>query len=414
MASLSFPSPVARRWWPALLAIAGLIGAGAVLAQIEAGDRGIPPINSSSDLMVSDVQVDTTGDTAEEARTAGWRLAQRKGWEALFKQVNGGAAAPALPDSTLDGIVSAIVVQSEQIGPGRYIATLGVQFDRARAGQILGISGRIFRSPPYLVLPVVYEADVPQSFAQRSTWQRAWAEFRTADTTIDYVRTAGTGADLLLLNPGQVTRRNRAWWRDILDQYGAADVLMPTVRVERQWPGGPITGYFAARAGPDNELLGTFTLTANSPEGLRAMMNDGVRRIDALYTAALNDGRLRTDPSLVIETPVAPETIAKPAETDATTVESDTAATPATSDNVAQTQEFSIQIDTPDAQAVLAAESALNALNGVDSARTSSVAVGGISVVRVRYRGDVEGLKQVLQGAGWRVAQNGGTLRITR
>ncbi len=396
---------------------AALLGGGAiVVAQIEPGDRGIPPINSSNDLMVTGVRVDVTGSNADEARFAGWQLAQRKGWEALFKQINGGASAPGLPDSTLNGIVSAIVVEREQIGPGRYIATLGVQFDRARAGQILGISGRIFRSPPLLVLPIAYEGGVPQAFEQRSEWQRAWAQFRTSDSSVDYVRTAGIGPDLLLLNAGQTRRRNRGWWREILDQYGASDVLIPSVRIERMWPGGPIIGYFAARYGPDNELIGTFTLTTRSPAGLRAMMTEGVRRIDALYVGALADGRLRTDPSLIIEEPVAPEEIEKPAEvttetlTAGATADDDDARAPA----AASSSDFSVQVDTPDAAAILAVESSLRSLGGVEAASTSSVAIGGVSVVRVRYRGDAAALRAALAAAGWRVQESGGTFRITR
>lgn len=394
-----------------LLAVSG-VGA-IVYAQIESGDRGIAPINSSSDLLVSNVRVDVTGPNPDEARARGWQEAQRKGWEALFKQVNGGAPAPRLPDSTLNGIVTAIVIEREQIGPGRYIATLGVQFDRARAGQILGISGRIFRSPPYLVLPVVYEGGIPQSFERRSAWQRAWAEFRTADSSVDYVRTSGLGADTLLLNPGQMRRRNRGWWREILDQYGASDVLVPTVRIERTWPGGPIVGYFSARYGPDNELLGSFTLTTRNPTGLRNLMVEGVRRMDAIYTGALADGRLRTDPSLIIEAPVAPEEIEKPTE-EATDADPTAATgTEATAPAVASAT-YSVQVDTPDSAAVLAVESSLRSLPGVENASTSSVAIGGVSVVRVRYRGDAAALRAVLAGAGWRVAENGGTFRISR
>ena len=273
----------------------------------------------------------------------------------------------------------------------------------------------IFRSPPYLVLPTIFEGGVAQAYEQRSEWQRAWAEFRTADSSVDYVRTAGTGADTLLLNAGQMRRRNRAWWREILDQYGASDVLIPTVRLERMWPGGPVVGYFSARYGPDNELLGSFTLTARTPDDLRRMMVDGVRRIDAIYTGALSDGRLRTDPSLIIEAPVAPEEIEKPAELQTETADgATTAGDPAVTTPAASVETYSVQVDTPDSAAVLAVEASLRALGGVEGASTSSVAIGGVSVVRVRYRGDAAALRATLAAAGWRVAESGGTFRITR
>ena len=57
----------------------GLGGAGLVYAQLEGADRGIPPIDSSSNLEVDGIQVDVGGEDANEARLAGWRIAQRLG-----------------------------------------------------------------------------------------------------------------------------------------------------------------------------------------------------------------------------------------------------------------------------------------------------------------------------------------------
>ena len=50
-------------------------------------------------------------------------------WAALWRKTHGTVGA-GLSDSTLDGIVAAIVVEQEQIGPRRYVAKLGVLFDR--------------------------------------------------------------------------------------------------------------------------------------------------------------------------------------------------------------------------------------------------------------------------------------------
>ncbi len=420
------PTLSPRFWlWALMLCLMISGGSAVVMAQIEAGDRGIAPINSSNDLMVGGIRVDVRADSADEARLKGWEEAQRLGWQALFRQVNGSAGAPSLSDSALNGIVSAIIVEREQIGPRRYIATLGIQFDRARAGQILGISGRIFRSPPFLVMPMAFEGGVAQTFEIRSDWQRAWAEFRTADSSIDYVRAAGTNADVLLLTPGQAGRRDRNWWRAILDQYGASDVLIPSVRLERQYPGGPVIGLFAARYGPDNELIATFQLTARNPAGVRAMLDQGVRRIDAMYIQALASGILRTDPSLIIEAPVAAEEIERPAELAAPARPSDSTESPAITtadpdtpdaplDVAAPASSFSIQIETPDANAVTGAESALRGVSGVESASANSVAIGGVSVLRVRFRGDSAALRAALAAAGYRVSGSGDSLRISR
>jgi hypothetical protein len=292
-----------RRKWFRVAAIGlplALVGGGIVVAQIEGPKRGIAPIASAGDFEVTGVSVNVVGKDAFEARQKGWEEAQRIAWAALWRKTHGSPGA-GLSDSTLDGIVSAIVVEQEQIGPRRYVAKLGVLFDRARAGQLLGVSGVTRRSAPLLLLPVTYSAGAPTVFEQRTSWQRSWAKYRTADSTIDYVRPSGAGGESLLLNAGQPERRSRIWWRTILDQFGAADVIIPIARIERQWPGGPVVGQFSARYGPDNKFLGSFTLRTTSSAGIPAMMDQAVVRMDELFQSAFTSGRLRADASLVLE-----------------------------------------------------------------------------------------------------------------
>jgi len=411
-----FPLSVLRRdWRPFAFAglLLALLLAGIVQGQIARGDRGITPINSSGDFLASGIAVDVTAKNGEEARELGWREAQRKGWAQLYRKTNG-SDGPALSDSVLDGIVTAIVVEKEQVGPRRYVATLGVQFDRVRAGQILGVSGRTLRSPPLLVIPVFAIDGIPQVFEQRSEWQRAWAEYNTGASAIDYVRTAGTGADTLLLNPGQTGRRGRVWWRIILDQYGAADVLMPTARIEYSYPGGPITGHFAARFGPDDELIDTFTMTGPSVRALPDMMEKAVARMDRIYTDALAAGTLKTDRYLVLEKPVEVEDLPDETADSDTPVVSEidvSVLPPAAQPGVSS---FNVQYASPDVESVSATERAIGAVPGVQSASTSSLALGGMSVMRVSYRGDIGALKAALEARGYKVQQGGNTLRISR
>ena len=292
-----------RKNWFRIAAIGlplALVGGGIVVAQIEGPKRGIAPIASAGDFEVTGVSVNVVGDNAFDARQKGWEQAQRVAWAALWRKTHNEVGA-SLSDSTLDGITAAIVVEQEQIGPRRYVAKLGVLFDRARAGQLLGVSGVTRRSAPLMLLPVTYSAGAPTVFEQRTSWQRSWAKFRTADSTIDYVRPSGAGGVSLLLNAGQPERRSRIWWRTILDQFGAADVIIPIARIERQWPGGPVIGRVSARYGPDNRFLGAFTLRTTNEAGIPAMMDQAVLRMDQLFQSALNSGRLRADASLVLE-----------------------------------------------------------------------------------------------------------------
>lgn len=393
--------------------VLALAGGGIAYGQLEGADRGIPPIDSTSNFEVMGVEVDVSARSAQEARTEGWRRAQAKGWELLWSRTHKRppAQAPKLSESVLNSIVSGIVIDREQIGPQRYIARLGVLFDRARTGQMLGVKGLERRSAPMLVIPVMTTGSSTYSFEFRNDWQRAWAEFRTAGSPIDYVRTSGTGADPLILNQMQSRRRGRGWWRMILDQYGAADLVVPEVHLKRAYPGGPAIGTFTARFGPDAEPLGRFRLRAASSAAIPQMLQQGVRRLDAIYTQALEEGRLRPDPTLIIEEP---ELLEMPeedaAEEERVVTQPDRQPVP----TVAATA-FQVQVPTPDASAVQQAEIAVSRVRGVTSAITTSLALGGTSTVRVTYAGDAGSLAAALQAQGWQVQVTGpNSLRISR
>jgi hypothetical protein len=385
-------------------------GAGLVYAQLDGADRGIPPIDSTSNLEVLGIEVDVTAENAERARVEGWRRAQGLGWKMLWSRTTRrpAAQAPSLSESVLNSIVSGIVIEQEQIGPRRYIARLGVLFDRARTGQMLGVQGIVRRSAPVLVIPVMTTGSTPYSFEFRNDWQRAWAQFRTAGSSIDYVRTSGAGIDPLLLNLSQSRRRGRGWWRMILDQYGAADIVVAEVALRRLYPGGPALGLFTARFGPDGRVLGRFRLRVANSAQVQRMLDEGVRRMDAIYTRALEAGLLRPDPSLVIIEPEVQEEIDEAALEEPLPDQGSPVP-------VGPTATFNIRVDTPDPAAVQTAEISVSRVNGVTSAITTSLALGGTSVMRVTYAGDAGALAAALQAQGWQVQVLGGnTLRISR
>ncbi|WP_430415123.1 heavy-metal-associated domain-containing protein [Parasphingorhabdus sp.] len=407
-----------------IMALAGAV----VFAQLEGVERGIAPLASTGDFEVTGVEVDVRGKNAMEARQKGWEEAQRKAWAMLYKRTQGGSNA-RLSDGALNNIVSAIVVEQEQIGPKRYIATLGVMFDRARAGSILGVGGKRLRSPPLLVLPIMWSAGSPQVFENRTEWQKAWARFRSGDSAIDYVRAYGSDSESLVLTAGQADRRDRRWWRTILDQFGAADVIIPIVRLDYEYPGGPVTGQFTARFGPDNRFIESFTLRVERSEDIPKMLDQGIVRMDAIYSSAVSRGVLKTEKSLIIDDPfsldeldLADFDVEDEAEdigngvsvsgNNGTGASENRPSLPAPQASAAIT--VTVQFDTPDAGAVGRGESSLRSVPGVSSAATSSLALGGVSVMRVSYGGDIASLAAALRARGWQVQQGANALRITR
>ena len=382
-----------------LLAAAGL--GGVLYAQLETTDRGILPLDSSNTLEIGGIHVDVGGADAETARYNGWRIAQREGFRALWAKMHNAPRnqAPTLPDGTLDQIVSSINVEREQIGPNRYIADLGVQFDRGRAAPFLGVEGAaVVHSAPMLLIPVTVTAGTATSVELRNAWQRAWAQFRTAQSPIDYIRVSGMGADPLLINASQTSRPGRGWWRNLLQMYGAADVLVAEVQLQRLYPGGPARGRFIARHGPDNEIIGGFTLTAANSEGIPAMMAEGAQRIDQLFGQAMAAGKLSRDSSLDLPPP--PTLPPLPVQT-----------RPA----VAQTEavnSFQVQVSGKNVNFYNFAMAHLRTLPGVESATPQQINPGGTSYILVRFKGSAAQLAVALGGRGWTAQANGTVVTI--
>jgi hypothetical protein len=178
---------------------------------------------------------------------------------------------------------------------------------------------------------------------------------------------------------------------------------VPIVQIVRQYPGGPVLAHFSALHGPDGEIIARFDLTAPDSDHLPRMLDEGVQRIDDAYAQALRDGRLRTDASLEAPPPVVPEL---PEEAP---VESESAvALPGAAST------FLVQIDTPDDPALVQAQASLRAIPGVSAVSTNSVALGGISILRVGYNGDPQAFRTALATAGYNVQDTGGGLRLTR
>jgi hypothetical protein len=369
-----------------LIAIAGL--GGALVAQMENAERGILPVDSSGTLEITGIKVDVGGKDAESARYAGWRLGQREGFKALWAKTNKRpvSEAPNLSDSTLDTLVSSIVVEREQIGPNRYIATLGVLFDRARAGELLGVPGQARRSAPMLLVPILVSGGSATSVELRNPWQRAWAQFRTSQSPIDYVRVSGLGVDPLLVNAAQTRRPGRGWWRNILDLYGAANILAAEVRLDRLYPGGPTKAKFIGRFGPDGRVLGSFDLVAKDSADLPRMMNEAVQRMDDLFARALAAGIVRGDPDLIIQPPPPVEEEVEEAPTVPTVM--------------------TVLISSPNGAWLEYGLAVLRSIPGVSIS-------GSGSTVTVSYRGGPLGLRDQLIARGLAAGAEGTTVRVS-
>jgi hypothetical protein len=209
---------------------------------------------------------------------------------------------------------------------------------------------------------------------------------------------SGLGVDPVLVNAAQAGRPGRGWWRNIIDLYGAADILVAEVQLQRLYPGGPARGRFIGRHGPDGEIVGGFTLTAASSDQIPAMMAQGVQRMDELFTQALAAGRLERDDSL---NQPPPPLLELPVE------EAPAAARPTNTANA-----YQVQISGNNVNVYNFAMAHLRTLPGVESATPQQINGSGTSYVLVGYRGDIGALAAALSARGWVVEFAGTVIKM--
>ena len=375
-----------------------LLAALALAAPAMAQDAG-----GSSAYAIGGIDVDVAAKNPGDARMAAYRIAERKAWPQLWERLTGqgAATAPRLSDGQLDQIVAGIESQGERFSMTRYIARLGVVFDRSRASAYLGGVAGALHAPPMLLLPVFADGGARFVYQAKTPWRAAWQRWKEAVTPLDYVLASGSAGDNILLTAYQVTRPDRTGWRNILNRFEAVDVLTAEVRLMRRWPGGPIDAHFVARHGPDATELGRFDLRAEAETGLEAMLDAGVRRIDEIYAQALRDGRLRSEPDLSAE--LAPIVLATPV------IGGDI-------DSAATTGAGGVEIDvpTPDPAAVAAIESLLRSTPTVTAVTITSLSLGGTSKIVVAHADSYEMLLYQLDQKGWRIESQAGATVLRR
>jgi hypothetical protein len=177
--------------------------------------------------------------------------------------------------------------------------------------------------------------------------------------------------------------------------YSAQDILVAEVQLQRAYPGGPALARFIARHGPDNEIVGGFTLSAPNSDAIPAMMAQGAQRIDSIFARALADGRLSRDESLNLPPP--PVQLAPPV----------TAPKPVNLVNA-----YQVQVTGKDVVIYNFAMAHLRTLPGISSATPQQINSTGTSYILVGYRGSIAQLAAALTARGWVVDYSGTVVRI--
>jgi hypothetical protein len=154
------------------------------------------------------------------------------------------------------------------------------------------------------------------------------------------------------------------------------------------------------------------------------MLAQAVVRMDRIYAGALAAGTLAVNPTLnadrmeldpAVAALVAAAERVSAAQPAATAVDPGAApADPAAPVVAATVATFTVQFASPDAKAVDAAVGAVRSVPGVSGAATSSLAMGGTSVLRVTYAGSLDALAGALRARGYTVVVGSNALSIRK
>lgn len=375
------------------VAVCGLLAAAASAPAQDGEGKDI-----GAAFTVSGIEIDVGAPTSDAARDAAFKEAPRRAWPRLWARLTGNEAdsAPQMSDAALSAIIDGIEIQREQLGEGRYIATLGVAFDRQRAGRRLPAGARVIQSRPMLLVPVLTEAGAMSTYEPYSPWFKAWQAFPASSSTIDYVRPRGSAADRVIVNGWQGLRGDRRLWRQILGRYSADNVVTAEARLRRTYPGGPVSGYFLARYGPDAEILDSFSLRASSSAEIPAMLSQAVQRMDGAYTRALEEGVLQAEDSLSANLS---SISAPPVEID---------------DGFEALGLIIAQVPTPAADDWVALENAISGVPAVDRLTLTSLQVGGLSEVELATSASEAQLRAALAARNLTLVGSDGNYIIRR
>lgn len=143
-----------------------------VLALFCAAPAFTPALAQDNPLVQRGVPAEATAGNAVLARDRAHASARRIAWQRLLEQT-GAAGGPTPPDSQLENMVAALIVEEERTTPTRYSGRLTVQFN---PGLVASTTGRSFTPPAGggLALNIPMAA---QSFMEASSQHSSLAEW---------------------------------------------------------------------------------------------------------------------------------------------------------------------------------------------------------------------------------------------
>lgn len=163
------------------------------------------PAQAGSVFEVAKIKVDASAASTTLARNTALRNGQQKALAIAMRRLAKQEEWDLLPDITtldIEDLVEGFRVSNEKTGPGRYLATLSVQFKPAPLRQLLrqyGVAVTEAQSSPALLLPVLEDLQGLQAWGEH-WWQQGWIDHDIDNNPAPLLLPLGDLEDTVLAN----------------------------------------------------------------------------------------------------------------------------------------------------------------------------------------------------------------------
>jgi hypothetical protein len=187
---------------------------------------------------VQKIKVDASAASTSLARAAALREGQTKALSMVMRRLTKQEEWEKLPDSQaldFENLVEGLRISNEKTGPGRYLASLSVQFKPAPLRDLLrgvGVAITEVQSRPALLLPVLEDLEGLQSWGEH-WWRQEWAAYDIDNSLAPMLLPLGdledteiaNAEDILIGDPAKLQRLNERYGTDtVVVAHALADV----------------------------------------------------------------------------------------------------------------------------------------------------------------------------------------------
>ena len=189
------------------------------------------PSQAGSVFEVAKIKVDASAASTTQARAQALRQGQQQALAIALRRLVKQEEWDLLPDVTgvaFENLVEGFRVSNEKTGPGRYLATLSVQFKPEPLRSFLrdfGVAVTEAQSRPALLLPVLEDLQGLQAWGEH-WWQQGWTNYDIENNPAPLLLPLGDLEDTLLANAEDILIGDPTKLQALNARYGTDTVIV--------------------------------------------------------------------------------------------------------------------------------------------------------------------------------------------